>query len=121
APAAKVDTKAIEDFYKGKTVHIIVATTAGSGYHTWARILAKYMPKYLPGNPTMVVENMPGAGHLIGANHLYNVAPKDGTVFGTFAETQITNQRIGGKGVEFDGTKFTWLGAVSPANVVCIS
>jgi len=64
---------------------------------------------------------MPGAGHLIAANYLYNVAPKDGSVFGTFVETQITNQLIGGKGVEFDGAKFSWLGAVSPSNVACVA
>ena len=121
-PAGKTEsTAALEDFYQGKTVRVIVATTAGSAFDAWARLIARQMPKYIPGNPTMIVENMPGAGHLIGANYLYNVAPKDGTVIGTFVETQATNQLTGGKGIEFDMAKFNWLGAVSSSNIACLA
>jgi tripartite-type tricarboxylate transporter receptor subunit TctC len=121
AAPPRLDAKVVEEFYKGKTIRVIVATTAGSTYDAWARLLARHMPKYIPGNPSMIVENMPGAGHLIGANHLYNAAPKDGSVIGTFVETQVNNQLTGGKGIEFDMAKFSWIGAVQPANVVCIA
>jgi tripartite-type tricarboxylate transporter receptor subunit TctC len=121
AAAPKADPKAIEEFYKGKTVRVIVATTAGSVFDAWGRLVARHMPKHLPGNPNMIVENMPGAGHLIGANHLYNVAPKDGTAIGTFVETQVTNQLVGGKGIEFDMAKFNWIGSVQASNVTCVA
>src|SRR5688500_11811263 len=110
APASGVDVAA---FYAGKTIRVIVATTAGSAFDLYARTLARHMPKYLPGSPGMIVENMPGAAHLIGANYLYNVADKDGTVIGTFVETQVLNQVIGGKGVEFDALRFNWIGAAT--------
>ena len=121
AAAPKVDVKAIEDFYKGKTVRVIVATTAGSAFDAWGRLIARHMPKHLPGSPTMIVENMPGAGQLIGANFLYNIAPKDGTTIGTFVETHVTNQLTGGKGIEFDIAKFNWIGAVQSSNIACLA
>src|SRR3989442_1453111 len=80
----------------------------------YARVLARHMSKYIPGNPTIVVQNMPGAGSLRGANFLYNVAPRDGTTFGTFARNMAllglikTNQNV-----QFDPAKFTWLGSSS--------
>jgi tripartite-type tricarboxylate transporter receptor subunit TctC len=117
APASGVDPAA---FYAGKTIRVIVATTAGSAFDLYARTLARHMPKYLPGSPTMIVENMPGAAHLIGANYLYNVAEKDGTVIGTFVETQVLNQVIGGKGVEFDALRFNWVGAATTVEQACL-
>jgi tripartite-type tricarboxylate transporter receptor subunit TctC len=119
--AGSFDAKAVEEFYKGKTIRVIVATTAGSTYDAWARVITKSMGKYVPGNPGFVVENMPGAGHVIGANYLFNAAPKDGTVIGTFVETQVLNQLAGGKGIEFDMGKFSWIGAVNPSNTVCVA
>ncbi len=121
ASTPKPDVKAVEDFYRGKTVKIIVATTPGALFDVWGRLLARHMPRYIPGNPNMVVENMPGAGHLIAANHLFNVAPKDGTVIGTFVEAQVINQLTGGKGVEFDMARFQWIGAVSGSNLACLT
>lgn len=118
--AATYDRKAVEEFYAGKTVRVIVATTAGSLFDAWGRIMARHMPKYIPGNPNMIVENMPGAGQLIGANHIYNAAPKDGTVIGSFVETHVVNQLTGGKGIEFDMARFSWIGAVQPAQVACL-
>src|SRR6476660_4415470 len=82
-PKAQADD--VADFYKGKRVNLIVSYGTGGGYDVYARVLARHMPKYIPGNPSIIVQNMPGAGSLRGANFLYNVAPKDGTTFGTFA------------------------------------
>src|SRR6185503_13997763 len=83
AVSAKAD--AVEDFYKGKTITMIVSYGPGGGYDTYGRILAQHMSKYIPGKPTIIINNMPGAGSLKGANYIYNVAPKDGTAFGIFA------------------------------------
>jgi tripartite-type tricarboxylate transporter receptor subunit TctC len=104
----------VADFYKGKRVNLIVSYGTGGGYDVYARVLARHMSKYIPGNPSIVVQNMPGAGSLRGANFLYNVAPKDGTAFGTFARNMAllglikTNQNV-----QFDPAKFTWLGSSS--------
>jgi tripartite-type tricarboxylate transporter receptor subunit TctC len=81
APAA---TFAQESFYQGKTLRIIVGTSAGGGFDTYTRTLARHFGKHIPGQPAVVVENMPGAGHLIAANHMYNVAKPDGLTIGHF-------------------------------------
>src|SRR6266478_6544068 len=104
----------VAEFYKGKRINLIVSYGPGGGYDVYARVLAKYMSKYIPGNPTIVVQNMPGAGSMRGANYIYNVAPRDGTAFGTFARNIPllglikTNQNV-----QFDPTRFTWLGSSS--------
>ena len=96
------------DFYKGKTVTYIVATSAGGGYDLYGRLVADFMQKHLPGS-TFVVKNMPGAGHLIGANAIYASKP-DGLTLGTFNTGLIYNQLIGREGVKFDLTKMSWIG-----------
>ena len=102
------------DFYKGKRITLVVSYGTGGGYDVYARILARYMSKYIPGNPSIVVQNMPGAGSLRGANFLYNVAPKDGTTFGTFARNMPLLGLIKTvQNVQFDPAKFTWLGSSS--------
>src|SRR5918997_2843269 len=107
------------DFYKGKTVTYIVATAPGGGYDTYGRLVAEYMQKYLPGS-TFVVRNMPGAGHLIGANAIYASKP-DGLTIGTFNTGLIYNQLIGSEGVKFDMNKMSWPGRAGsePRVVVC--
>jgi len=108
------------DFYKDKTVTYIVATAAGGGYDTYGRLVADYMQKYLPGS-TFVVKNMPGAGHLVGANAIYASKP-DGLTLGTFNTGLIYNQLIGLEGVRFDLTKMSWIGkAGADPRVVVIS
>jgi len=106
------------DFYKGKTVTYIVATSAGGGYDSYGRLVADFMQKYLPGS-TFVVKNMPGAGHLIGANAIYASKP-DGLTIGTFNTGLIYNQMIGREGVKFDLTKMSWIGkaASEPRSIV---
>ena len=108
------------DFYQGKTVTYIVATAAGGGYDTYGRLVADFMQKYLPGS-TFVVRNMPGAGHLIGANAIYASKP-DGLTLGTFNTGLIYNQLIGLEGIRFDLTRMSWIGkAASEPRVFVIS
>ncbi len=109
--AAPVQAQSGADFYKGKTVTYIVATAPGGGYDLYGRLVADYMQKYLPGS-TFVVKNMPGAGHLIGANAIYASRP-DGLTIGTFNTGLIYNQLIKADGVKFDLTKMSWLGKAS--------
>ncbi len=116
-PANAVSTA---DFYKGRTVQIVVGFTAGGGYDLYARVLARHMGKHIPGNPSVVTQNMPGAGSLKAANYIYNVAPKDGTLFGTF-DRGLPMERLLGRtdGENFDATKYTWIGSVTDEPSVC--
>lgn len=108
AVAAPAAAQSGTDFYKGKTVTYIVATSPGGGYDAYGRLVADFMQKYLPGS-TFVVRNMPGAGHIIGANAIYNAKP-DGLTVGTFNTGLIYNQLIDRKGIKFDLTKMSWIG-----------
>jgi tripartite-type tricarboxylate transporter receptor subunit TctC len=117
--AAWGENGAAEDATPGRTVSIIVGFSPGGAYDLYARVLAKYMGKYLPGNPTLVVQNMPGAGGLKAANYLYRVAPRDGSTFGTFARGVVIGPLFG-EG-SFDATKFSWIGSVTDDVNVCLS
>lgn len=99
-----------EPFYKGKTIRIIVGFPAGGGYDTYARLIARHMGKYIPGNPTIIVENMSGAGSLISANHTYRVAKPDGLTIGHFIGGLFLQQLLGKPGIEFDARKFEYIG-----------
>jgi tripartite-type tricarboxylate transporter receptor subunit TctC len=111
AVPAGAQAQSVADFYKGKNVTVIVGYTAGGGYDIYARALARHMGKHLPGNPNLIVQNLTGAGSLNAANNIYNVAPKDGTVFGTFGRGLAMEPLIGTARVQYDATKFTWLGS----------
>ncbi|HEX2726653.1 MAG TPA: tripartite tricarboxylate transporter substrate-binding protein [Beijerinckiaceae bacterium] len=115
-PAAAQD-----DFYKGKTVEIIVGFGPGGGYDTYARALGQFLPKHLPGQPTVIVKNMPGAGSLTLVNYLVNIAPKDGTSFGTFDQSLILAPLFGGDAAKFDASKLSWVGSIAKGNTVCIT
>jgi tripartite-type tricarboxylate transporter receptor subunit TctC len=117
APAAAV---AQEDFYRGKTMRIVVGFSAGGGFDTFARTLARHFGRHIPGNPTVIVENMPGAGSLIAANHVYKVARPDGLTIGHFIGGLFLGQVLGQKGIEFDARKFEYLGAPANDHVVCV-
>jgi len=95
-----------QEFYKGKTIVLIVGTAAGGGFDTYSRMLARHFGKYLPGNPNIVVQNMPGAGQLIAANHLYNRSQPDGLTVGHFSGSVIFRHVLGDQSVMFDGRKF---------------
>jgi tripartite-type tricarboxylate transporter receptor subunit TctC len=99
-----------EPFFKGKTVRIIVGFTPGGGYDTYARLISRHLGKHVPGNPTVVVENMPGAGSLISANYVYKVAKPDGLIMAHFIGGLFLQQLLGKPGVEFDSPKFEYVG-----------
>lgn len=101
------------DFYHGKTIRIIVGFSPGGGYDALARMLSRHMPKYIPGHPTILVENMTGAGSLLAANHIFKVAKPDGLTFGHFSGGFAYSQLMGQPGIEFDVQKFVFVGAVA--------
>ncbi len=105
-------------FYQGKTVTFVVATKAGGGYDAYARLIAPYLQKYLPGS-TVIVKNVPGAGHIIGANEVYNAKP-DGLTLGTFNKGLIMSQIGGMEGIKFDLAKFTWMASASTESRVLV-
>jgi tripartite-type tricarboxylate transporter receptor subunit TctC len=107
------------DFYKGKTVEVYIGYTVGGAYDAYARLLARHMGKYIPGNPTVLTKNMDGAGSLRLANWLYSVAPKDGTVFGTIGRGIPFDPLLGRSGAQFEATKFSWIGSANDEVSVC--
>ena len=110
----------VADFYARKSIRVLIGFSTGGGYDLYARVLARYMGKYIPGNPTLLPENMPGAGSLRAANYLYAAAPKDGTVIGTFSRGLLMEGLLNhSQGVMYDATKFTWLGSVTNEVSVC--
>jgi tripartite-type tricarboxylate transporter receptor subunit TctC len=104
----------------GETLTIVVGSGAGGGFDTTARLVSRHIGRHIPGNPTVIVQNMPGGGGLVAANHVFNAAPKDGSVVGLFHEAQVMNQLTGGEGVEFDLREFNWLGSSYVDPNVCI-
>ena len=118
-PSSAQDAAA--NFYKGRAVQLLIGVSPGGGYDIYGRTLARYMGKHIPGNPTIVPQNMPGAGTLKVANYIYTVAPKDGTVFATFARG-IPMEKLLGRtvGVQFDAPKFTWIGSITDEPSVCV-
>ncbi len=108
-----------EAFYKGKNIRIVVATSAGGGFDTYTRAIARHMGRHIPANPTVIVENMPGAGHLIGANHVYKLAKPDGLTIGHFQGGLFLHQLLGRPGMEFDARKFEFIGAPVKDNRAC--
>jgi tripartite-type tricarboxylate transporter receptor subunit TctC len=113
---------AAEDFYKGKTIYVVAGYGVGGGYDTYARILANHLGNHIPGNPTVVPQNMPGAGGLKAALYLYSVAPKDGTVIGTFGRNIALMPLLNANSpTAFDGTKFDWLGSVTSEVSLCLA
>ena len=105
-----------DNFYKGKTVRIIVGASAGGGYDTYSRTIARHMGKHIPGNPTLVVDNMPGAGFRISANYMYKIAKPDGLTIGHFIGGLFLQQLLGQPGIEFDARKFQFIGVPAQDN-----
>ena len=105
---------AVADFYKGKQITMVVGYGTGGGFDVYARLVARHIVRFIPGNPTAVVQNMPGAGSLRAVNHLYNLAPKDGTVMAHFSRNMPLLAVLGNNpNARFDAHKFTWLGSSS--------
>jgi tripartite-type tricarboxylate transporter receptor subunit TctC len=104
--------------FTGKTVTIVVGFTPGGGYDQIARLMARYLPKYLPGSPTVVVQNMPGAASIIAANHVYNVAKPDGLTLGLFNRNLVLGQLVKVDGIRFDMNRFGWVGSMASETTV---
>jgi len=104
--------------YEGKTVTIVVGFKAGGGYDRTARILARHLPKHIPGKPNVIVQNMPGANSITAANHVYAVAKPDGLTIGTFNRNLVLAQLTNVPGVKFDMTKFAWIGSAASETTV---
>ena len=113
------DVQAQPQFFAGKTIRIIVGLPAGDVYDIYARVLAENMGKHIPGNPSIMVQNMPGASTMTAANYVYNVAKPDGLTFAIFLPALYFDQLIGRKEVQFDWAKFTWLGSFERARIIC--
>lgn len=121
AAAAPLASAADSSPYAGKTITIVVGYKPGGGYDATARLLSRHLPKHIPGNPTIIVQNMPGANSIIAANYVYNVAKPDGLTIGTFNRNLPIAQLLKVDGVKYDMTKFAWIGsAASEATILAI-
>src|SRR4030042_3483351 len=107
-------------YYEGKRMIIIVGYGPGGGYDRLARLLAKHLPKYIPGKPSIIVENMPGADSMIAANHLYNIAKPDGLTIGTFTRGLPFAQLTKVDGVKYDLTKYSWIGSSAVEAIILV-
>ena len=107
--------------FAGKTVSMVIGFGPGGGYDLWGRTVGRHIGKHLPGHPSVVPQNMPGAGSYVAASHIYNAAPKDGTVMGIIARDAALGPLTGAPGARFDATKFSWLGSPATEHNVCIA
>ncbi|MCC6890657.1 MAG: hypothetical protein IT536_19205 [Hyphomicrobiales bacterium] len=111
--------QSVADFYRGKTIQLLIGYTAGGGYDLNARVLARHMGRHIPGNPAIVPQNMAGAGSLRLANFLYNVAPKDGTTIGMVGRGMAMEPLIGASATQYDARRYTWIGSVGDQVSLC--
>src|SRR5262245_31407967 len=102
-----------QDFYKGKTINLIVGNAAGGGYDIYARLLARYMGKYIPGEPSFVVRNMPGAGGMVLSNHMYSQVPRDGLTIGMMSRSNPIEALLGNPAAKYKAEEFLWVGTPS--------
>ena len=121
AGQASADDAAVAAFYKGKTITILVGSSAGGGYDTYARLISRHMGKHMLGNPTVIVSNMPGAGSNVAANFIYNAAPKDGTMIGALYGGSPIEPLIGTTPVQHDPSKSQFLGSANDDVYICVA
>ena len=114
AAGAPAQAQSVADFYRGKTVNMLIGVGVGGEYDLQARLVARHIGKHIPGNPNVVPQNMVGAGGINMANNLYNTAPRDGTDIGMMGNNFPASQAVGGKNVKFDAGKMQWLGTIAP-------
>src|SRR5437763_15323817 len=112
---------AADAYFKDKQIRLIVGSAPGGGYDAYGRLLAQYMKQHIPGNPTIIVQNMPGAGSLVAANYIYNVAPKDGTAIGAVQGLTVLDPMIGTTGARFNSANITWLGTPTTETHICVA
>jgi tripartite-type tricarboxylate transporter receptor subunit TctC len=116
---ASVAADPVEDFYKGKQIRIITGANAGDGYDLWSRFLGRHIGRHIPGHPSIIVQNMPGAGTLVAANHIFNLAARDGTIIGSFSRSLPSQALLNRPNIRFDPRQFGWLGSPETINRVC--
>jgi tripartite-type tricarboxylate transporter receptor subunit TctC len=114
-PMARGDT--VSDFYAGKSISLIISAGSGGGFDVNARLVARHLGKHIPGHPTIIPRNMPGGGHLVAANYMHTIAPKDGTVLAHLLPAFVSYQVLGGRQVEYDAAKFNWIGGTDVDNM----
>ena len=107
--SANIDERSVADFYRGKVVRIVVGFPPGGGADVYSRVLARHLGRFIPGNPTLAVTNMPGAGSIIAGNHIFNAGAKDGSEIGMLNGAVILEQLFGNPGVHFDMARFRYL------------
>ena len=112
--AAPAGAQPVADFYRGKTVNVLIGVGVGGEYYLQARLVARHIGKHIPGNPNVVPQNMTGAGGIKMANYLFAQAPRDGTYIGMLGNNFAATQAVGGQGVQFDVVRFRWLGTIAP-------
>lgn len=110
-----------EGFYKGRTVSLISGFTPGGSYDFYSRLVGRHLGRHLPGHPTVVIQQMPGAGGLTAANYLYRIAPRDGTAIGMLSQTAAVDEALGAPGVQYKAAEFFWIGRVAPSIEVSLS
>src|SRR5436853_1094477 len=110
----KSHAQSVESFYRGKTINVIIGYPPAGANDLYARLVARHIGKHIPGNPSGVARNMPGGGSLVAANHIFNVAPKDGTVLGLIVPTAPLEERLGATNVRFKAAQFNWIGRLAP-------
>ena len=118
-PSARA--QGVADFYRGKNLDLYIGYSIGGGYDIYARLLARHLGKYIPGNPQVIPRNMDGAGSLRLANWLYSAAPKDGTAIGTIGRGTPFDPLLGRPGIQFEAVKYSWIGSANNEVSVCVS
>jgi tripartite-type tricarboxylate transporter receptor subunit TctC len=121
ATSARAQTDDVAQFYKGKTVTVVVGTTPGGGYDLYGRLVARHIGKYIPGNPTVVVSNMSGAASIVALQYILNVAPKDGSVMGAIYPGAIMEPLLGDGKVKYDAAKLNYIGSANSELYVCVA
>ena len=117
--AAPAQAQSVESFYRGRSINLVIGYSVGGGYDIHGRVLARHLGKHIPGNPGIIVQNMPGGGSLRAANYLYNAAPKDGATIAVFSRGMAMEPLIGTSNTQYDPRKFTWIGSVTDEVSVC--
>lgn len=118
-PADAAEENATADFFRGKTITLVVGFPPGGGYDTYTRVLARHLGRFVPGQPNVVVSNMPGAGSLLSANYTYQKAPSDGLFLAMFASAAAMESLLGNKAATFDMQRFSWIGSLSQDVIYC--
>ena len=119
--AASAQTDDVAEFYRGKTIRLVIGYGAGGGYDVYGKFFARYLGDHIPGKPTVIAQNMPGAGSRSAANWLYKVAPKDGTVLAILSQATPADQALGQPGIQFDVRNFNWIGNMVVVNNIMIT